>query len=147
MSKESFHFKLAVGMRLTCLKVRWSAGSSRTTSGSCGMLTSAPSRAHTLKSYSSRLANLQRILIPSHSPESDTARQSPCTPQRRSCFDFSHESSGPGRIGRVKRKAVQTAEDANLARALQKELSHAGPHSTKCRCSLVVYDSQLWQYV
>ena len=62
------------------------------------------------------------------SPESDTARQSPCTPQRRSCFDFSQESSGAGRIGRVKRKAVQTADKSNLARALEKELSHAGPH-------------------
>jgi hypothetical protein len=62
------------------------------------------------------------------SPESDTARQSPCTPQRRSCFDFSQESSGAGRIGRVKRKVVQTTDNAILARALEKELSHAGPH-------------------
>ena len=73
----------------------------------------------------------------------DTALQSPATSQRSWPFDFAplypNESDGPaGNLGRVKRKAVQTAQDATLARALQEELSHAGSKRVRAKRESIV---------
>ena len=73
----------------------------------------------------------------------DAALQSPATPQRSWHFDFAplhpNESDGPaGNFGRVKRKAVQTAQDATLARALQEELSHAGSKRARAKRESII---------
>ena len=72
----------------------------------------------------------------------DTALQSPATPQRSWHLDFAplhpNESDGLGHFGRVKRKSVQTAQDATLARALQDELSHAGSKRARSKRESII---------
>ena len=72
----------------------------------------------------------------------DTALQSPATPQRSWHPDFAplhpNESDGLGHFGRVRRKAVQTAQDATLARALQEELSHAGSKRARAKRESII---------